>query len=868
MGWPVRGEEGSGAVSGPIGRCRTMPLTVPPLAVSALDSWIEALAARHDAAWHDVLRSIGLALPRTGMPRWLVRLSADEMNRLSMATRSCEPLDRMTLSQYDKHAFVIRQDDLQLKGPWVRRTGSRFCPKCLRVSDQWQLRWRLSWAFVCCEHSCMLEDVCPRCGRVPRLTALRGTSVPAPRRCSHARAGQTGRDPQACAADLSQHSASSESTIDESVVRAQRTIDDVLLTGYLPLGSIYDDQQVSPIGWLSDIRALANRILGHADLSALGRRLPPSLSESVVHDLRNDRTVVTQSRPATFVPRTARLAAAGVLLALDVLTAESVADAGTRLAWVVDCDVAGTGTTSATTAGTWGVATSRVLEQVQLSALSRRMKPSDHLRYRALSGSPRRPASSRTRKNARARRTPTYLWHEWTLPLTVHGVGYPQLAACSAAAIQLCGTRQTLDEAGKSIASPLGPPDLSRILQSWRESPKWVGISTALIRMADVLDNTEGAIDYRERRRTNYDALLPAVEWFRWVTPRYSHLATPLWAAAARELLHAYLTGAMPSRTGSRLNRAVSELPSLIPVDIRDALVEHATSLLEKSVSGSAETIARPTLSVFDGLDLPGASSDTIDPTVLHRHIANGMTIAQAARVVGIPPGVASHILWIHPRQDPPTTPLAISVDQLDILHHHHNLSIRTIARTYDVDRKTLRRLMSKGGVSVMSKGERAARRVDPEWLRTRYIDDSATLSEIANELGISQSTVRRLARTHGLQLRPPGRSSWAVSPTDQQRESSAPAVLRPALVRPGGRDRLRAFEAAMTFATLTEAAQALGTPQPQLSTMIRRLENDLGDKLVRRANRGAPMSLTPFGETIVEAIRRRTGSDDLGRSP
>ncbi|WP_308315912.1 LysR family transcriptional regulator [Streptomyces sp. CC228A] len=59
---------------------------------------------------------------------------------------------------------------------------------------------------------------------------------------------------------------------------------------------------------------------------------------------------------------------------------------------------------------------------------------------------------------------------------------------------------------------------------------------------------------------------------------------------------------------------------------------------------------------------------------------------------------------------------------------------------------------------------------------------------------------------------------------------------------------------------TLTEAAQDLGIHQSALVTQINRLERDLGEALLERAERGRAMKLTPFGEKVIAAISTMQG--------
>ncbi|MEU2867791.1 LysR family transcriptional regulator [Streptomyces olivoreticuli] len=64
-------------------------------------------------------------------------------------------------------------------------------------------------------------------------------------------------------------------------------------------------------------------------------------------------------------------------------------------------------------------------------------------------------------------------------------------------------------------------------------------------------------------------------------------------------------------------------------------------------------------------------------------------------------------------------------------------------------------------------------------------------------------------------------------------------------------------FLAAVAYPTMREAAQALGINQSALVIQINRLEQDLGQPLLERAERGRAMKPTPFGKRVATAIRK-----------
>ncbi|MGE9697752.1 helix-turn-helix domain-containing protein [Streptomyces sp. NRRL F-5630] len=54
----------------------------------------------------------------------------------------------------------------------------------------------------------------------------------------------------------------------------------------------------------------------------------------------------------------------------------------------------------------------------------------------------------------------------------------------------------------------------------------------------------------------------------------------------------------------------------------------------------------------------------------------------------------------------------------------------------------------------------------------------------------------------------------------------------------------------------MTHAAGELGAPARQLSEHVRRLEREVGHKLLVQATSGAPQRLTPAGERARAAVR------------
>ncbi|MFI2350647.1 LysR family transcriptional regulator [Streptomyces sp. NPDC019443] len=80
------------------------------------------------------------------------------------------------------------------------------------------------------------------------------------------------------------------------------------------------------------------------------------------------------------------------------------------------------------------------------------------------------------------------------------------------------------------------------------------------------------------------------------------------------------------------------------------------------------------------------------------------------------------------------------------------------------------------------------------------------------------------------------------------------PGLLRKALTSPYAWQRVERFLAASACPTIGEAARALGINQPTLVIQINRLERDLGQPLLERAERGRAMKLTASGKEVAAA--------------
>jgi hypothetical protein len=151
------------------------------------DSWIEAVARRHQVAPRTLLAAMGIRRPVHAAGRLIDGTVPAAWRRVEQAAGL--PPGRLDAAAGGQIAAVSR----------LRTGGSRYCPQCLAGSGgRWQLTWRMNWAVACPRHQALLRDSCLACGAAPRTT-IPGGSEPVPAgTCTHIVRGTRRR----CGADL------------------------------------------------------------------------------------------------------------------------------------------------------------------------------------------------------------------------------------------------------------------------------------------------------------------------------------------------------------------------------------------------------------------------------------------------------------------------------------------------------------------------------------------------------------------------------------------------------------------------------------------------------------------------------------------
>lgn len=865
---------------------RTLPIRVAPIAGEALDSWLEAIAHRTNTMYADLLSAVGLIASKgMGISTWMVEPAANEIQSLSVATSlRAGLLESMVLQHYSERALRISPDGRTLSRtfPWGRGRGSRFCPKCLEeTGGRWQLSWRLGWAFACTMHNCLLADACPECGVVQRLRTHIGDVVPQPGRCAHPASDAVGRAPERCGADLTTVSTAVFDT-EHPVVRAQKTINAVIESEAAAFG-VYRLHPQLRINVLSDIRAVAGRILAYATTEDLKATITPDLL--VAHQSVDERPsrryapAQTDAKPGLAAPARAATAAVGAVGAMDVLNRNDVSAAGDSLRWLISSSRDRGSAISATNI-TWGKNTTPVLSAVQLAALGPLLKPSDQLRHRVGTVLPNRPTADKRRAGVLAQGLPTMLWPAWSLRMVIPDSHQRHLRPALSSALLLVNSRLNLDEAATMIDSPLDGHAVSRVLQLLEKQAQWDGLRLALIRMADYLVDCRIPIDYRQRRQLDYSMLLPDKVWTQICRDTGTPGVRSIRARIARSLLFERLSGLPASASsmfpGSNAFRTqVADFPRYLTTELHQALDKHAQEFLaDQGVSGEP-SVWEPPAAVLDGLDLPGDDPGKVKVEHLHRAATtDGIKMGATAKLLNASLDTVRYLLEIHPPPPPVrsgTTPYnrayvtakaALPRERLLELYERQHMSLRDIAESVGVSRQVVGRIARDYDLALREPGLKARTIIERDWLHDQYVNKRRTLPDLAKETGMSTANMARWAKTHGIPLRARGGPSHSSAMAAADDAADAPELLRPVLAGVGGRERLERFVAASSFSTLTAAAENLGIHQFTLVNQINRIERELATKLFIRAERGRPMELTDDGERVVAAIRSyRDGS-------
>lgn len=866
---------------------RTLPIRIAPAQGEALDSWLEAAAHRVQVPFGDLLGSIGL-LNRTGARQgWPVDVPADTLARIGQVMSvPTDVLAAMTFARYRGTVLDTPARAWQT-GMWGRRRGSRYCPDCLADSGgRWQLHWRLGWFFACTRHRCLLADTCPDCDRIQRGRVYPHFSTPHPGRCAGARRGaaNSGRLPR-CGAPLAQAPVT-RLTHDHRLLRLQHTIETVIESSAVP-SPLYTEEPDPAVSFLSDLKALANRVLSCAVDKDLGAGLPPNMIDTF--DLAWDTTGRCVSHDVGPTDRltagtSAAHAAVALSAALRILEHDDFRQAGAAMRWLIDVSRNNGVKVSAVTGAKWGGKPSPAAQAIQLAALGPAMKPTDQLRCRVFAARPRLPATSREGVDAIAAQLPSMLWPAFTLPFAADNAGQLSLRPALAAAVLLVGARLSSEGAAMWLGSLTTYTDVSRMVSLLQEIGMWTAAGTMLTRISDYIADNGAPIDYDRRRRLDYGDLLPEATWHHLCMQTDEDPGQGPNYMLVRHAMFEELSGLPCSRAPFAGAKPVGRLqidrfPADLDPQLTMRLEEHARMFLaDRGVEGEPLTW-HPPLSLLDDLQLPKGRLDRSTTAALRWALYNppgrsgprnggfGTTlhaiyVAARARHPGHRWGPSARVgsTTRERRRADPThydiAKAALTGEELYDLHINQNLSLQHIADSVGVGIHAIYRLAHEYAVPLGAARRARQSEDDARWLHEQYVAGKRSIADIAREHGIKKHTLTKMAERHSIPMRGRGALSHQKHLDALLAAQIAPELLRPVLESFGGAGRLQRFAFVAGYPTITAAAEALGRSPSALTSQMRRLDRQLGGRLLTRGQYNKPMTLTDLGLRAIRAWR------------
>lgn len=876
---------------------RTLPIRLAPLPGEALDSWVEALGRRLSTALRDLLPGVGLTQhhrasdhPNNVPRRWHVLLRSAETASFAEAT-GIDPatITSMTLAHYEGRALRIDHATRRvIPGSllWGRAHASRFCPDCLASTNgRWLLEWRLDSSFVCLPHRRLLTDRCPGCDSLQRQRPQPMFDIPRPGRCTtpiaqHGNGRGNGRAADRCGRLLA-GAVSTQFRADHPILNTQKMLTKAITTGIADFG-IYaaDPQPVSIV--LSDLRAIAARVLTHDTRAQLPELLPEDLLTVYDQDRaaaeHHFAAAAAAADRAGYLARSSTAAnAVALTVAIQILNQPDPQRAGAALRWLTRTHRPGAGLPSRPTLTPWGQRrpTSPRFRGAHLAAIGPRLTPADQLRYQTRSPRPHDPLATIEQALVRTRSVPAMFWPVWGLRLSPAEGTYTRIMRPALArALLLVGSPITPTTTPEHLGGAAGMEDTSRILQRLSVNPHWPHIQDALIRLADYLDLHPAPIDYQRRRCLDYSNLLTAEDW-----ESICHRSGTLDGHGPRLrivrcLLFERLSG-MPADLAPPSYAITSPTPRAnmagYAVHITPALADELTRAAHDFLrsNGIDEPLTwQPPLTLLNDLRLPGPDPSAVDLPTLHDLIRKpDATPSQAATTLGTTIDVVRYLLEEHPAPVPPVAPpprpafqaarATLPPEELARLRDHERLTIEQIAARFNVGPQIITDLAKEYGIPLRDpRHHREA--ISREWLYKQYVTHYRSLADLAHEKGMSKRTMAAWARKYQIPIRP----NAAAVPNKVKRArlidggATAPAILRPTLYNPAALRRLERLAATAQHPSIKAAARTLGLDHSMLAHQIRRLEHDLGGHVLIRGARNRPTILTALGRQVLEALR------------
>jgi hypothetical protein len=842
-------------------RERSLPLRVPIHDGEALDSWAEVLARRSGMPMARLLPALGL--PSTALQTRHTLITGTP----SAVLRRIERQTGLPTGRLDA-AVLDRYHSLR----WPVLDGSRYCPACLdETGGRWKLRWRLPWVFACLQHQLLLADRCPVCGFAPRRRFAAAAGLHPAAACPNLIT--RGR---LCGTDLRCIPARALPT-DEPLTETQRWIDSQLAVIEAGAGGVTDSHTPTLLADLNAVGQWRRIQSTDEDFRPFGPTAVAAFTAYLARR-RGDR------RPPHHAFTDSLLVGVTATFAVVLLTAERDEDILTGLR-PLTLPRAGMVQSVRQPRGTplghfyqWKTLSPDAQARF-LAALDPHLSPVDRLRYRSCSSTPRLPDSAGPVLK-RAQHVPQLLWPEWAIRFTPNPrCAHPDPFRAAISVCLLMPGRFEKNEpkivaALQSHRLRLAGVILRRLIKQAGD-----GALTAICLLADYLDEHGSAIDYQRRRAVITEDLLTEQQWKQLARRAMTHPGQGEHRAGpsrrylvARRYLFQLLTGAdlndtrhaLAYRNASDRARHLGCVETM-NTPLRAVLREHAANLLARLRIDEPVTWAPPT-SICTGLDLPGHDPDDIDPTRLQQLvIGEQRSLQHAARELGT---TLEHVRLAVERIDRAPGPWASNLVQARQRREQQRRALLTrdfFEREVTQAGKSRTQLRDETGIpiNILSRyAEQAGitlvgRRpigIDRAWLAEQYLQRRRSFADIANELGVAAQTAADTARRYGIPARVPGIPSHPdlISKLDP----SLPVDVRRAVEgQLHGWQRLRRFQQAMAYPSMSAAGRDLDVHISSLILQFRRLEHDVGAELFHRSTPTTPKQLTPQGTQLLAAL-------------
>jgi TniQ/Bacterial regulatory helix-turn-helix protein, lysR family len=847
---------------------RTLPLRVDPLPGEALESWMAALAYRHDTTWGELLDTVlppTRADPPAARTNLTSRLTAVQRTQICHATGIAEQVcTAMTLSVLADGLVSVDPDRGIATTPWGAIGRQRFCPLCLRENGgRWELRWRLPWICVCQRHHCYLSDTCAVCGRYQDIYMCwcNRKFRPPMSRC-RALVESAPPDPKhRCNAPLTRVK-TDRLPVGHPILTMQHRLEGLLSNDRVSAGT-YREYPVSAGQFLVDLRRLAQRILRSTTAQALAAQMGTPR-----HSRASDYWAVrvwtdpdgSPAREVMSRRSAAAAAAAGLTAALRVLDASTVAAAAAQLRTFTDGDYRarvdpakrGRGHPSPVVCGidiaSWAPYSGFVTDQ---------------LRYRTAAALPSYPSATTTTTPI-LRRVPTVLWPELAFPLSVPEFTPLTQQQTLAVLVVLTGSTTALPHIATALRCRAHSGHVADVVAALHAHPAWPQIAAAIVRIHDRLLSSAPPIDYQRRRHLDYRGLLSRAQWRAVLPLARVRFANVVIYPAARTWLFTRLS-AMPAAAAPfpRPAEARSDpfLHMLCP-DLIDGLDEIGAAFLARRGVAGEPVSWRPPPGMLDDTDLPGPSVHDVPINALHRFLNNeAHGIYDAARHFRTTAPLIRHLLATQPMTRPrPRTPTqcelarrALSPTLFRRLYEHDGLTLIEIAHRVHINNAGhIAELAHDYGIALRHEQRTP---ITARWLRQQHLVQHRTVGEMATELAVTDHRIRYAANKYGIPLTTYYRRAQPDA-AHVAKNIKGGALVTPALTSVAGWRRLQRFARACEHPKIAAAATCLGCRPDTLSRQVNGLERTLGRQLLVRATRNEPMQPTAFGTQIAATVR------------